>query len=83
MTSILMSNRNFQLQARLGLECGGAKQSDICPGQWAVGSGEPIRLQSRRVTRSELGSWEKKLAGRPVERRAWRLGTYRAEVIQA
>ena len=29
----------------------------------AVGNGEPIRLQTRRVARSELGSLEKKLAG--------------------
>lgn len=30
---------------------------------WAVGSGEPARLQTRRAARSELGSYKKKLAG--------------------
>lgn len=49
---------------------------------WAVGSGEPVRLESRAVARSELGSWNKKLA-RHVRRRDWWLGTWRTEIIQA
>lgn len=48
-----------------------------------MGSGEPVRLQTRKVARSALGSWKEKLAGRPVERRDWRLGTWRTEIIQA
>lgn len=48
-----------------------------------MGSEDPVRLKNRRLARSELGSWKKELAERPVERRVWRLGIWRAEVIQA
>lgn len=86
MTFILVNRGSLWLQVRLGLECGepqlsGGKQSGMSA--LGCGCGEPVRLESRVVARSELGFWNKKLARQHVERRDWWLGTWRTEIIQA